>query len=196
MQDLQAALLFARTFFAEPKKLGSAIPSSRFLVAAVLESAKLERAHVVVEYGPGVGTITKPLLERLRPDAMLVAIEVEEGLYSHLKGSIHDPRFKVVHGSAADVKSILRQFGARSADTVISGIPFSTIEPDLRERIVASTAEVLNSNGSLVVYQFTAAVLPLLKKYFSRVQQRFVLRNLLPARVFECSDKRVAERAA
>lgn len=196
MQELQDALLFARTFFTAPKKLGSAIPSSRFLVEAVLDAANLENARVIVEYGPGVGTITKHLLARMRKDAVLIAIEAEEGLYSHLKRTVKDGRFRVVHGSAADVTSILKTFGVKAADTVVSGIPFSTIPVETREQIVSATANALTVDGSLVVYQFTAAVVPLLKKHFGRVQQRFVLRNLLPARVFECTEKHLLKRAA
>jgi len=69
-------LLFARNFVRYPKLLGSVIPSSRFLVKHVLSLVDWERARVVVEYGPGVGTITQEILKRIRPDATLVAIEL------------------------------------------------------------------------------------------------------------------------
>ena len=190
MQELQDTLLFARTFFTSPKKLGSAIPSSRFLVEAVTEAAHLEDAKVVVEYGPGVGTITRHLLKHMRRDAVLVAIEMERGLYDHLKKTVRDPRLRVVHGSAADVRHILNRLKIEQADAIISGIPFSTLPSALREKIVSATADSLRETGTLVVYQFTAAVLPLLKRHFRNVTQRFVLRNVLPARVFECSEKR------
>lgn len=197
MQELQDTLLFARTFFTSPKKLGSAIPSSRFLVEAVIGASHLEGAKVIVEYGPGVGTITRHLLRHMRRDAVLIAIEMEHGLFEHLKRSFRDPRLRVVHGSAADVSKILKRLNIDRADTIISGIPFSTLPAPLREKIVASTVSALRESGTLVVYQFTASVLPLLKRHFREVSQRFVLRNVLPARVFECSQKReVVKRVA
>src|SRR4026209_2837609 len=70
-------LLFARNFFKHPKMLGSLIPSSRFLIQGVLKQIDWERAGVVVEYGPGVGTFTTEILRRMRPDATLAAFETQ-----------------------------------------------------------------------------------------------------------------------
>ena len=50
--------LFARNFIKHPTTLGSVIPSSRFLVNDLMSQVDWGRAQVVVEYGPGVGTIT------------------------------------------------------------------------------------------------------------------------------------------
>ena len=60
-------LLFAGNFLRHPYMLGSIIPSSRFLVNQVLEPIDWERARVIVEYGPGVGTITAEILRRMHP---------------------------------------------------------------------------------------------------------------------------------
>ena len=45
--------------------LGSVIPSSRFLVNDLMAQVDWDRARVVVEYGPGVGTITQHILKRM-----------------------------------------------------------------------------------------------------------------------------------
>ena len=66
--------LFANNFFKYPAMLGSIVPSSPFLVNDVLAQVDWEKARVVVEYGPGVGTITQQILKRMRPDATLVVI--------------------------------------------------------------------------------------------------------------------------
>ena len=68
-------LLFGRNFIKHPKMLGSLIPSSRFLVNHVLGEVDWARARVFLEYGPGVGTFTTEILRRMRPDAVLIAME-------------------------------------------------------------------------------------------------------------------------
>src|SRR5687767_10748196 len=73
-----ARLLFARTFFRNPRMLGSIVPSSRFLIRKLLRPIDWSRARVIVEYGPGVGTITREALRRMRPDATLIAIETND----------------------------------------------------------------------------------------------------------------------
>src|SRR5258708_40329751 len=101
--------LFARNFFKSPLMLGSVVPSSHFLVNDMMSQVDWERARVLVEYGPGVGTFTREILKRMRRDATLVAIELNDDFVQYLSHNICDPRFRVVHGSAARVRSILAE---------------------------------------------------------------------------------------
>jgi phospholipid N-methyltransferase len=73
-QRTTTAGLFASNFLRNPYMLGSIVPSSRFLVDAVLAAVDWPRARVFVEYGPGVGTFTTEILRRMRSDATLVVI--------------------------------------------------------------------------------------------------------------------------
>src|SRR5512138_2349146 len=86
------ALLFARNFLKHPNMVGWVLPSSRFLVNEVLKQIAWGKARVIVEYGPGVGSFTKALLDRMAPDAKLIALELNPEFYSYLQGSFHDPR--------------------------------------------------------------------------------------------------------
>src|SRR6201994_2825512 len=103
------ALLFARNFFRHPMMLGSIIPSSRFLIKQILEPIDWDKARVIVEYGPGVGGITAEILRRVRPDAKLIAIEMNPDFVNFLKRSLVDPRIEVVQASAADVNEIMKK---------------------------------------------------------------------------------------
>ncbi len=175
--------------------LGSLIPSSRFLVNRLLSQVDWAKARTIVEYGPGVGTITGEILRRLRPDGTLVAIDTNRDFARYLTRTFRDDRLHVIEGSAADAESNLRERGLGRADYVISGIPYSTMDPGLRDRIIQSTHDVLQPDGSFLVYQFTRAVLPYLHEVFPQVQQEFEPRNIMPARLFYCrrnGDRRPA----
>jgi phospholipid N-methyltransferase len=180
------ALLFARNFFRHPRMLGSIVPSSRFLSKQLLEPINWGRARVIVEYGPGVGGITAEVLRRMRPDAALIAIEMNPDFVSYLRGSITDRRLHVVEGSAVSVHDILCRFGYQRADYIISGIPFSTIPAPVRERILRNTRDVLEPGGAFLVYQFSTRVLQDLKRIFGYVKRRFEPLNVLPAHLFIC----------
>jgi phospholipid N-methyltransferase len=180
------ALLFARNFFRHPRMLGSIIPSSRFLIKQLLEPIDWERARVIVEYGPGVGGITAEILRRMRPDARLIAIEMNPDFVSFLRKSLRDERFHVAEGSAAEVKEILRQQGLAKASYIISGIPLGTMSQPVREPILRNTREALEPGGFFLVYQFTTRVLPDLKRFFSYVKRKFEPLNVLPAHLFFC----------
>src|SRR6185295_7330029 len=88
------ALLFARNFFRHPRMLGSIVPSSRFLIKQLLEPINWGRARVIVEYGPGVGTITAEVLRQLRSDATLIAIEMNPDFVRYLSSSLNDRRLR------------------------------------------------------------------------------------------------------
>src|SRR5579862_6507113 len=98
------ALLFFRNFFRHPRMLGSIIPSSRFLIKQLLQPIDWDKARVIVEYGPGVGGITAEILRRMRPDARLIAIEMNPEFVTFLRKTLVDERFQVVEASAADVR--------------------------------------------------------------------------------------------
>lgn len=166
--------------------LGSLIPSSRFLVNHLLNEVDWTRARVLVEYGPGVGTFTTEILRRMRPDALLVALETNTDFVRFLRGRLRDERLHVIHGSAADADAALADLNLGHADYVISGIPYTTMPPDVRDLILHKTRSVLNPEGAFLVYQFTRAVLPYLQRVFGSVYQDFEPLNVMPARLFYC----------
>src|SRR5579859_2710928 len=88
----EETLLFAKNFLQHPKMLGSLIPSSRFLVERLLGKIDWQRARTIVEYGPGVGTITGPMLARMMPQARLLAFEMNREFVHYLTRNFFDPR--------------------------------------------------------------------------------------------------------
>lgn len=182
-----ARLLFARTFLKNPVMLGSVIPSSRFLIEAVLEPIDWGRAGIIVEYGPGVGTITGEILKRMRPDAKLIIIEMNQELARFLRATFNDARLAVIEGSAANVRQILAEHGFEAADYIISGIPLGSMPLPVREHIVRETKVALASGGAFIVYQFTSRVLPELQRVFDVVKRGREWLNVLPAHLFFCA---------
>ena len=194
---MSSLLLFSRNFLKHPRMLGSVIPSSRFLVDRLLRQVDWSRARTIVEYGPGVGTITSHLLRRLGPDGHLVAIDTNRDFVRHLGRTLRDPRLHVVEGSAADAAAVLAERGLARADYVISGIPYTTMDPGVRDGILRTTHDVLHPDGMFLVYQFTRAVQPFLHEVFAQVQADFEPRNIMPARLYYCrrhSERRGAGR--
>jgi len=184
----EQALLFARNFFKHPKMLGSLIPSSPFLTDKLLDQVDWASARVIVEYGPGVGNLTEAILKRMNYGARLVAIEMNEDFVQFLNKNFYDPRLHVEQGSAEDVDKVLERLGYPHADYVVSGIPYSTMPPAVRDAILRKTYQVLRpEGGAFIIYQFTRAVLPYLKQVFGYVQQDFEPLNILPARIFYCT---------
>jgi phospholipid N-methyltransferase len=177
-------LLFARHFLANPRGIGSMIPSSRRLTQRLLAGIDWPTAKVVVEYGPGTGVVTRAILAQMSPDARLYAFEINDEFVEFLRRAIADPRLIVVAASAETVASVLAQHGHDHCDAAISSLPFSIMPPRVRLRIIAATAKVLASGAAMVGYQYSTRWLRELRRSFGIVDVAFEPRNWPPAFVF------------
>ena len=175
---------FLRGFLKNPVMVGSIIPSSRVLIEKMLDPVDWANTRVFVEYGPGVGTFTRPILDQLNPDSTLVTIDTNPDFTRFLKESIDDPRLVPVTGSAADVEKILADRGLGAADYVLSGLPFSTLPPGVGEAIATATAKVIRAGGAFLVYQFSPKVLNFIKPHFEPIERGFEWVNVPPATLF------------
>ena len=177
-------LQFLRGFLKHPVMVGSIIPSSKTLIERMLAPVDWENTRLFVEYGPGVGTFTRPVLEKLGPEATLLAIDTNPEFTDFLRESLDDERLVAVTGSAADIESILAERGFEKADYVLSGIPFSTLPPGLGEAIAKATARVIRPGGAFLIYQFSPKVMEFIKPWFDRVERGFEWMNVPPASLF------------
>ena len=175
---------FLRGFLKHPVMVGSIIPSSRLLIERMLRPVDWENTKLFVEYGPGVGTFTRDLLDRMSPDARLVTIDTNSDFTKYLTKSIDDPRLIAVTGSAADVEQILTERGLGKADYVLSGLPFSTLPPGVGDAIAKATAKVVRPGGAFLVYQFNPKVLDFIKPHFEKIDRGFEWINVPPATLF------------
>lgn len=176
--------VFFEGFLRHPVMVGSIIPSSRFTIARMLAPVDWEECKVFVEYGPGIGTFCRPVLERLRRDGELIVIDTNPLYIDYLRSTIADSRFVAVLGSAADVEKIVQARGHDHADYVLSGLPFSTLPDGIGPAIAAATHRILRPGGAFLVYQFSARARDFMARHFARIDEDFELLNVLPCRLF------------
>jgi phospholipid N-methyltransferase len=184
MKLLGARGVFLEGFLEHPVMVGSIIPSSRFTIRKMLAPVNWDECKLFVEYGPGVGTFCRPVLDRLRRDGTLIVIDTNPLYIDYLKATITDGRFRAVHGSAADVEAIVKAHGYDHADYVLSGLPFSTLPDGVGPAIAAATWRVLRPGGAFLVYQFSARARDFMARHFSRIDKGFELFNVLPCKLF------------
>jgi phospholipid N-methyltransferase len=176
--------MFFKGFLKNPVMVGSIIPSSPALINTMLEPVEWGQMKVFVEYGPGVGTFTRPVLERMAPDATLIAIDTNPDFIDYLEKTIPDTRLRAILGSAADVEEIVRASGFEHADYVLSGLPFSTLPAGVGPAIAKGTASILRPGGAFLVYQFRAKARDFMVPHFARIDNGFEWWNIPPCFLF------------
>ncbi|HZS46552.1 MAG TPA: methyltransferase domain-containing protein [Blastocatellia bacterium] len=185
---------FISTFLRKPVATGAIAPSSRWLAELMTEDMKLSQAETVVELGPGTGAFTKAIQEKIRPDALFLAIELNPQFAEEL--TLQFPDVNIINGSAEKFGEYLQQYGRSSADSVLCGLPWAGFSQDLQDRLLSAILKSLRPGGKFATFAYIhAAWLPpgrrfrqMLESNFSEVSMtRVVWRNLPPAFVYRCT---------
>ena len=176
--------VFFKGFVKHPVMVGSIIPSSSRTVKKMLAPVDWENCDLFVEYGPGVGTFCQPVLDRMKPGATLLVIDLNEDFIEYLQKTFRDSRFIAVHGSAADVNEIIVDAGFEQADYILSGLPFSTLPDNLGPKIASETAKAIRTGGAFLVYQFRARARDFMEPHFKKIDSGFEFWNILPCHLF------------
>lgn len=177
-------LEFLRGFLRHPAQVGSVIPSSHRLEQHLVRSAGIAQARTVVELGPGTGGTTAAMLQALPTAGRLLAVELDPTFHQHLAQQLDDPRLLLELGSAEKIAEFLAARRLPAPDAIVSGIPFSTMPPEVSDRIAATIAQVLRPGGRFVAYQVRAHVASFVTPYLGKPHKRWEVVNIPPVRVF------------
>ena len=176
-------MAFFLGFLRQPSVVASVMPSSRYLARRLADPGLLARARSVVELGPGTGVVTRAILEVLPPDARLLAIEVNEDFAAMLKAE-EDPRLIAHCGSAAQLREAVALHALPRPEVVISGIPFSTMQPALGRHILEQVWSCLAPRGHFIAYQLRRHVAVLGCDLLGTPAIKLEMRNVPPVRLF------------
>ncbi len=183
-RDIQQRIRFFRSFLANPRLVGAILPTSRWAVRDMLDMADFTQARCVVELGAGTGSYTEEILKRLRPDARLLAFEIDPDLVTTLSERIKDPRVQVINDSAENLEDYLD--GANVVDVIVSAIPFTSLPESVKRDIFEQVTRALAPEGVMVVIQYSTMVQRDLTRLFASVRRRVSPLNVPPAFLFAC----------
>ena len=186
-QHLTDSLHFLRAFAANPRGVGAVLPTSRWAVRDMLDMADVAAADLVVELGAGTGVQTGELLARMHRGARLVAFEIDPRLAARLRERYDDSRLQVVSESAEQVASHL---GGRKADVVVCALPYTSLEQDLRRRLLDVLPRAVARAGTVLVIQYSPLLQAELHRRFASVRRRISPRTVPPAFLFACTQPR------
>jgi phosphatidylethanolamine/phosphatidyl-N-methylethanolamine N-methyltransferase len=188
---------FLTAILRSPATVGALAPSSPRLVARLVTVVPPVGEPVVVELGPGTGSVTAAIEYRLGARGRHLAVEIDPILAGYLRAQ--HARVEVLVGDAVELERLLAKHQVPAVDTVISGLPWALIEPAVQRAIVTATARSLSPGGCFTTFAYLHA-LPmararqfrtLLGEVFDEVlTTRTVWWNLPPAVTYVCRRPR------
>ncbi|HSY54731.1 MAG TPA: methyltransferase domain-containing protein [Opitutaceae bacterium] len=188
---------FISAFLRRPMTVGAVAPSSPALARAMVPPVDLKSAQIVVELGAGTGAITHAIRQRIGHATELAAFELHPDATECLRKKF--PGIHVIHDTAENLRQHLDRLGHRHADSIISGLPWSTMSDQLQGRILDAVLASLHPEGvfSVMVYVHSKG-LPSSTKFKRKLEARFgritaspiIWGNLPPAFVYYCEEPR------
>ena len=178
------SFLFLKRVLANPARVGYLVPSSPFLTRQTAKFIDFSKARTVVELGPGEGCHTRRILQRLHADSKLILIELDSHFAEHLEIQFAaDARVVVVHGNALDLPEIIEGLGIAAPDYIVSGLPFTIMQRELREKLLGGIARAMGPRSRFITYQVSLGISD--HELFDRVRSKHCLLNVPPIHVME-----------
>ena len=187
------AKLFLSEFLRSPRAVGAVLPSSSGLAEAMVAPVDFTTALDIVEFGPGTGSFTAQIAERLTPRHRYIGIEANAQFCQHLAAEF--PALHFVNTGAERLAEVLAENGMAAADAVVSGLPWASLTIELQNAIFAQMGRCLHAGSLFVTFAYLQGLcLPgawalrrRLQREFSQVTRTPVIwTNVPPAFTYIC----------
>lgn len=186
------------------KRFGQHFLSDVSILTRIVDAAELSARDAVIEVGPGLGSLTAVLADRV---ARVIAVEVDRDLVVTLRERFaHRPEVSIVEADILDStpSTLLADAGASSPYVVVANLPYNIAAPVLRrfleadipptrlvimvqlevaEAIVATSGHMSLLSVATQVYADTSMVMKVAPGAFSpppKVQSAVVRIDVLP----------------
>ncbi len=174
-------------FLKKQNAVGAVTPSSKLLARKLMKMIDFQQAETLVELGGGTGPITREFLKYMRPDARLYVFENNQSFCEKLyELKEQDDRLVVLPFGAEELEGQLREQGVEEVDIILSSIPLTIIDGDIKKKILNGATRMLKPEGTFYQFQYSLQAYRFFKKVFNKVQVKFVPLNFPPAFVYTC----------
>lgn len=122
-----------KTNFQFKKQFGQNFLIDSSVLEHILSFSEINKDDLIIEIGPGIGTLTEALCERA---GFVVAIEIDDKLIPILEENLSArDNFKLIHGDAlkVDYLSLLEELKEFSSVKVVANLPYYITTPILMD---------------------------------------------------------------
>lgn len=190
---------FLWEFARNPLATGSLIPSSRWLAREAVAAVPADGRPVVVELGPGTGSMTRAIQQHLSEGGHHLAVELNPRFAELIEARF--PTVEVVNADAARLPELVRSRGLPHADAIVSSLPWASFSENFQNALLRAVTASLAPDGVFTTFAYLHALYtPAARRFRGRLRESFdevvvgrtVWRNLPPALVYSARRPRVS----
>lgn len=175
-------------FLRDIRKTGAVAPSSKYLASDMVRFLS-EKADAtgkplrILELGPGTGTLSKAIINVMRPQDKIDMVEINPHFCRMLRRKLSHPGMNVHYADLLEFKP------EEAYDYIFSSIPYESIPENITRLMWDKKLELCKPDGLISYYKYVnfnyfrcKYEKDLVKKYC--VDKTLVFRNLPPAQLF------------
>jgi phospholipid N-methyltransferase len=150
--SLREHLLIASKFLRNPRTVGAVSASSKAMAREMVREIPSDKPVNVVELGPGTGSFTRAIVERLAPGSRFLAVELDGEFVERLR-----PRWPSVEfalASAVELEQLVKKRHLQPVDHIVSGLPFASLPVDDSRKIMDGIQHTLRPGGTFTTFQY------------------------------------------
>jgi len=182
-------IVFSR-FLRSPRTVGALSASSKALARCVVDQVDFTGAARIVELGPGTGALTCAIVERLNSRSRFLAVDIDPEVVKQVRQRW--PAVECVCASAERLETLVADRGMWPVDHIISGLPFTSLQPSMTAGILDGVEKSLRPGGRFTTFQYVHSLaMPsavafrrdMSARMHSEPETLRVMRNVPPAQV-------------
>jgi phospholipid N-methyltransferase len=118
----------------------------------MVERLPNDRPVTVVELGPGTGSFTSAIVERVASGSRILAIDLEQTFIDRVRRRW--PSVDCVCASAEHLERLVAERHLAPVDHIISGLPFASLPVDVTRKILDGIEHTLRPGGTFTTFQY------------------------------------------
>ncbi|MEE6257736.1 class I SAM-dependent methyltransferase [Plantactinospora sonchi] len=176
-----------------PLAVGAVAPSSVPLAERITATIPRTGQPLVVELGPGTGSFTRMIQQRLAGQGRHLAVEINP-TFADLLAQRH-PEVDVLKADAGSLGRLLAERNLPRAEVIVSGLPWAVFSEQKQREILVAVVAALADDGAFTTFAYQHArwapparrLQRMLRELFEEVVVGgTVWANLPPAVVYHC----------
>ncbi len=113
------------------KRLGQNFLIDKKIIKAVVEEANIQKKDIVLEIGPGLGALTKEIIQRA---GKVIAVEKDERMTEIIKKELEGCKnLRIVQGDIMKISDLSYLLHGSSKYKVVANLPFYAASPVIRK---------------------------------------------------------------
>lgn len=151
-------IIFLREFIAEFQNTGTCFPTSKKAACALSEPLKGPRTpRRILELGPGTGSVTFPIIQRMIPGDELAICEINPRFMRELKAKLEkDPLYQQVKDQVRFFEGPIQDFPEDWGkwDVIVCSLPFLNFDLHVVEEIFEKLQRLSTAKTVMTYYQY------------------------------------------